>query len=233
METALLARAFVWTGGLVFVVSLLYTAFTYVVTFAQPGPPTGLSAAVVVDVLLFSAFALHHSVFARERVRRRVAEFVAPELERSVYVWIASLLLIAVCALWRSVPGIAWSVSGWAAPALRGLQIAGVVIALWSAAAIDALELAGIRQLEASPQSIEFKTAGPYCWVRHPIYFGWFLMVFATPLMTATQLVFAIVSSVYLLIAIPFEERSLRTSSHGAYDRYMQAVRWKIVPGIF
>ena len=163
----------------------------------------------------------------------RVTEFVAPELERSVYVWIASLLLIGVCAVWQPVPGVAWGVSGWAAPALRGLQVAGVVIALWSAAAIDALELAGIRQLEASAQPTEFKTTGPYGWVRHPIYFGWFLMVFATPLMTATQLVFAIVSSAYLLIAIPFEERSLRAASRGAYDRYMQAVRWKVFPGIF
>ncbi len=238
METALpasgpLARAFVWTGGLLFVGSLLYTAYTYAATFAQAGPSTGVWGPVGIDVLLFSAFALHHSVCAREGVRMRVAEFVAPELERSVYVWIASLLLIAVCALWQPVPGGAWSVTGRAAPTLYGLQIAGVVIALWSAAAIDALELAGIRQLDASPQSTEFKTTGPYGWVRHPIYLGWFLMVFATPLMTGTRLVFAIVSSVYLLIAIPFEERSLRTASKAAYDRYTQAVPWKLLPGIF
>lgn len=237
METALpasrpLARAFAWTGGLLFLVSLFCTAFTYATTFAQPALTAGVWGPVAIDVVLFSAFALHHSVFARERVRMRVAEMVASGLERSVYVWIASLMLIAVCALWQPVPGVVWSVTGWAARMLYGLQIAGVVIALWSAAAIDALELAGIRQLDASPQSTEFKTTGPYGWVRHPIYLGWFLMVFATPMMTATRLVFAIVSSVYLLIAIPFEERSMRHAD-GAYDSYMQAVPWKLFPGIF
>ena len=98
---------------------------------------------------------------------------------------------------------------------------------------IDALELAGIRQLEASSHPTEFMASGPYAWVRHPIYVAWFLMVFATPMMTATRLVFAIVSSAYLLIAIPFEERSLRTSTHGAYQRYARQVRWKLVPGLF
>ena len=45
--------------------------------------------------------------------------------------------------------------------------------------------------------------------------------------------VFAVVSSAYLLIAIPFEERSLRATTGGAYERYMQQVRWKLVPGVY
>jgi hypothetical protein len=80
---------------------------------------------------------------------------------------------------------------------------------------------------------IEFKTRGPYGWVRHPIYSGWFLIVFAVPVMTLTRLVFAVTSSVYLLIAIPFEERSLRRSSQGAYDQYTRKVRWRLVPRLF
>jgi protein-S-isoprenylcysteine O-methyltransferase Ste14 len=82
-------------------------------------------------------------------------------------------------------------------------------------------------------QPHEFKAAGPYGWVRHPIYTGWFLMVFAVPLMTMTAFVFAATSGIYLLIAIPFEERSLRRSSSGANDRYMREVPWKLVPHLF
>jgi protein-S-isoprenylcysteine O-methyltransferase Ste14 len=238
METALpasgpLARAFVWTGGLLFLVSLLYAALAYATSFGRPAPAPGAWSPIVIDVVLLSVFAAHHSVFARERVRARVADLVSATLERSVYVWVASLLLIAVCGLWQPVPGVAWNVEGAARWALHGLQIAGIVLALWSAAAIDALELAGIRQVQTSSRPMEFKTTGPYGWVRHPIYVGWFLMVFAAPTMTATRLVFAITSSVYLLIAIPFEERSLRTASDGAYDRYMRTVRWKLLPGLF
>jgi protein-S-isoprenylcysteine O-methyltransferase Ste14 len=238
METALpasgpLARAFAWAGGAVFALSLLYTALAYATVFGRPAPTGNVWAPVAINVLLFSAFALHHSVFARDRIRRAVAALVSSELERSVYVWIASLMLIAVCALWRPVPGVAWSASGAARWTLYGLQVAGSVIALWSAAAIDALELAGIRQRAASSRPTEFKTTGPYGWVRHPIYVGWFLMVFATPTMTATRLVFAIASSAYLLIAIPFEERSLRKTTEGAYERYARTVRWKLLPGIY
>jgi protein-S-isoprenylcysteine O-methyltransferase Ste14 len=69
--------------------------------------------------------------------------------------------------------------------------------------------------------------------VRHPIYSGWFLLVFSVPVMTMTRFVFALTSSVYLLIAIPLEERSLRLSSSGAYDRYMREVRWKLLPRVF
>jgi protein-S-isoprenylcysteine O-methyltransferase Ste14 len=79
----------------------------------------------------------------------------------------------------------------------------------------------------------EFKTIGPYGLVRHPIYLGWFLIVFAVPNMTTTRLVFAVVSSVYVLIAIPFEERSLLSSTAGAYARYKEKVRFRLVPGIY
>ena len=78
-----------------------------------------------------------------------------------------------------------------------------------------------------------FKTIGPYGWVRHPIYSGWFLLVFATSPMTGTRLLFAVTSSVYLLLAIPFEERSLLATTAGAYDQYRQRVRWKLIPGVY
>ena len=67
-----------------------------------------------------------------------------------------------------------------------------------------------------------FKAVGPYRWVRHPIYSGWLLLVFATSPMTATRFLFAVVSSAYLLLAIPLEERSLRATTGGAYERYMR-----------
>jgi protein-S-isoprenylcysteine O-methyltransferase Ste14 len=79
----------------------------------------------------------------------------------------------------------------------------------------------------------EFKTTGPYRWVRHPIYLGWFLIAFGAGTMTMTRFVFAVVSCAYVLIAIPFEERSIRRASNGAYDRYMKQVPRKLVPGVY
>jgi protein-S-isoprenylcysteine O-methyltransferase Ste14 len=201
------------------------------------------SRAIVIDVTLFSAFALHHSLFARDIFRKRITRIVGA-LERSAYVWLASALFVAVCAGWQPIPGSAWRIDQpVAALTLRAAQLVGVWLTLRSALMIDFLELAGVRQIwrvekhppfRADPADPPyFKIAGPYGWVRHPIYSGWFLLVFAVPHMTMTRFVFAATSSIYLLIAIPLEERSLRHSSAGAYDRYMREVRWKLLPRVF
>src|SRR5262249_36071653 len=234
-----------------FVDSLLYFVYRYMVVFARETVGTTDVLAVVLNVTLFTLFSLHHSVFARDTIRKRITQIVGM-LERSTYVWVASALFIALCAWWQPVAGKAWRIDR---PALVWLldaaQLLGVWLTLRSAWMIDFLELAGLRQIlriqkdapyptdigrvgrVLSDPAIEFTTRGPYGWVRHPIYAGWFLFVFAVPAMTMTRFVFAVTSSVYLLMAIPLEERSLRRSSSGAYDRYMREVRWKLIPHVF
>jgi methanethiol S-methyltransferase len=237
-------------GAALFVLSLSYFIYRYWLVFGTPAEGPLRTGVVVWNVVLFSVFALHHSVFARERVRRAIIQTLGP-LERSFYVWLASLLFIAICKLWLPLPGTIWEVSGVAHIALLLLQFGGITFSVYSAAAIDVWDLAGVRQInfqlpttppsrpaskarfgETSPV-FEFKTTGPYGLVRHPIYLGWFLIVFAVGTMTMTRFVFAVVSCAYLLLAIPLEERSLRAASGGAYDRYMQQVRRKLIPGLY
>ena len=235
-----LARPIALGGLLFFVEALLYFAYRYLVVFGREVTGTTNARAAIADVTLFAVFALHHSLFARDTVRKRITRTVGV-LERSTYVWIASAFFIAACAWWQPVAGDAWRIGE---PALVWLLRAGQLVGVWltlrSALMIDFLELAGLRQLDDGGRvvldpadQIVFKTSGPYGWVRHPIYTGWFLFVFAVPIMTMTRFVFAVTSSVYLLIAIPFEERSLRSSSAGAYDQYMKQVRWKLLPHVF
>jgi protein-S-isoprenylcysteine O-methyltransferase Ste14 len=239
------ARAFAWAGAVLFAAALTYFLFSYSLTFGEIA--TGPLAPVTIgfDVALFSVFALHHSIFARIPVRSFVGRIAPAALERSLYVWVASLMLIGVCYAWRAVPGLLWQVSApWNWP-LVAVQLAGVWWTLRSAAVIDAFELAGIRQVSKPPPSreevhprfgetspVEFKTDGPYGWVRHPIYLGWVVIVFSVGTMTMTRFVFAAVSSMYLLIAIPFEERTIRAQSPG-YDDYMRRVPRKLIPGIY
>jgi protein-S-isoprenylcysteine O-methyltransferase Ste14 len=236
------ARTFAWLGAVLFLLSLSYFLFAYVVIFRAPAAAGNAAAATAWNVALFTIFAGHHSLFARERVRAAVARMLPAGLERSFYVWVASLLFASVMFLWQPVPGVAWLVeSGWRWP-LWALQAFGALLSLRSAAVIDIWELNGLRQLDdtrrggtgkAGPTGDVFRTTGPYGWVRHPIYTGWLLIVFATPVMTMTRLVFAAVSCAYLLIGIQFEERSMRASPPGAYERYMSQVRWKLLPGIY
>lgn len=230
-------------GAGLFVLSLSYFVYSYWTVFGMRTEGPLRTTFLVWNILLFSVFALHHTVFARERIRNALTQALGP-LERSFYVWVASLVFIAVCKLWLPLPGTVWEAGGLVSAFLLVLQIGGIVFSVVSAAAIDVWELAGIRQLppsrvktearlgETSP-ALEFKTTGPYGLVRHPIYLGWFLIVFAVGTMTMTRFVFAVVSCVYILLAIPFEERSLRQSTHGAYDRYMQKVPRKLVPGLY
>jgi len=230
---ALSARALVFTrlGALTFFLSLAYFLFSYLTTFGEPASGGGIAAPFTWNVALFTIFALHHSVFARERVRAAIASALPQPLERSLYVWIASIMFIAVCALWRPVPGVAWRVDGPLVWGLRAVQAAGVWLTLRSAVVLDIRDLAGLRA--AGGGAIEFRTSGPYGWVRHPIYTGWFLMVFAASPMTMTRLAFSVVSCAYLIVAIPFEERSMLNAAAGAYERYRKQVPWRLVPRIY
>jgi protein-S-isoprenylcysteine O-methyltransferase Ste14 len=225
------ALLFTWLGAIVFFISLAYFLFSYVRTFGEPASGGGVAAAITWNVGLFTVFALHHSVFARQRVRAAIMRALPQPLERSFYVWVASIMFLVVCALWRPVPGIAWRVDGPIVWGLRALQAAGVWLTLRSAVALDIRDLAGLRTM--GDGAIEFKTSGPYGWVRHPIYTGWFLMVLAASPMTMTRLVFALVSCAYLIVAIPLEDRSMVKAAAGAYERYRALVRWRLVPGIY
>ena len=220
-----------------FAASLLFFAFSYAWRFAGGVAPWSAGVggrAALVDTAMFSVFALHHSLFARSGARAWIARHVAPELERSVYVWLASLLLLLVCWLWVPVPGTIWTLTGTTAIFFSLLQASGAVLTVVAAKQFNLLELSGVRQALArrADQPVRLDR-GPYRLVRHPIYLGWFAMVWLAPVMNGTRLVFAAVSCLYLLLAIPFEERDLRRTFGAPYEVYMRRVRWKIVPGIY
>ena len=226
-------RAFAWAGAALFVAALAYFLFSYSVTFGEIATGDVTGPAVALNVALFSAFALHHSVFARLPVRAFVRRIVPSQLERSAYVWVASLMLMAVCYFWQPIPGVLWQLSAPGIWVTRAVQLAAIWLTLRSAVVIDAFDLAGVRQvLNPKPQTSEFKTDGPYGWVRHPIYLGWILIVFSVAVMTNTRLLFATVSSVYLLVAIPFEERTIRAQSP-SYEDYSRTVPWRLIPRIY
>lgn len=220
-----------WTGGTLFAASLVYFLFTYGLTFGDIHDGLWNPADAAWNAALFTGFAFHHSLFARRPVRALVARLVPADLERTLYVAVASVAFILVCALWRPLAGTAWQLHGIAAWLLYVSQLGGVWLTLRSAAVLGIGHLSGLEPPSDAPA--EFKTTGPYGWVRHPIYTGWYVMVFAVPVMTLTRLEFAAISALYLLLAIPLEERTLLASAGDAYRRYLQQVRWRLVPGIY
>jgi protein-S-isoprenylcysteine O-methyltransferase Ste14 len=222
-------RAFVWTGGAVFVASLAYTAWWYVAPRA-PGMIFAGWLPVITDALLFTLFAAHHSLLARPSMKTAVSRLVPDRLLRSTYVWTASILLILVCRLWQPIGGDLYQIGGWPAAINIAAQLAGVLIIALSVKAIDPLELAGIRH---AGRDTDLQARGPYRLVRHPVYLGWMVIVFAAAHMTGDRLTFAATSSIYLVIAIPWEERSLAETFGERYERYKRAVRWRVVPYVY
>ena len=214
-----------------FVLALAFCAYSYAFTWARPGRLE--PAAIPVDALLFTLFALHHSVFARDGVKRWLSHAVPEPLLRSLYVWVASLLLIAMCAAWWPVGGELYRHTGVLAAMHGAAQLAGVAIIAQSVRAIDALELAGIHQPSAASEAVTLQIGGPYGWVRHPIYLGWLLLTFGAAHMTGDRLFFAAIAAAYLLVAMPFEERSLRTSFGRRYEEYQRLVRYRVVPYVY
>ncbi len=119
-----------WTGAVLFAASLAWFVYAYLVRFGRPAPPGAVVAPVLVDLLLFSVFALHHSVLARSGAKETVRRIVPAELERSLYTWVSSLLFLGVCTWWQPVPGVlyrldgAWRFGAWA------VQLLGILLTL-------------------------------------------------------------------------------------------------------
>ena len=183
------------------------------------------------NVILFTVFALHHSVMARTGAKSWMTRVLTPGLERSVYVWIASLLFLAVCWMWQPLPGVIWQTRG-AAIVLFVAQAFGVALTIAAARIVGIWELAGVTQPDPA-KPVEFRAEGPFAIVRHPIYLGWVLMVFAIPVMTASRLLFAVISTGYLIAAIPLEERSLIQAFGQKYVAYQSQMKWRLIPFVW
>ena len=226
--------AIAWAGGAAFVASLLYLGYFYVVTLATfHGDPADSARDIAINVALFSAFALHHSLLARSGAKRLISRLTGDRFERSAYVWVASVLAMAMCALWQPLAGLPYAVDGWWRLPFWAVQILGAAIGVGAVRVIDPLELAGIRQASGQATTGALRIAGPFRLVRHPLYLGWMLVVFGAPLMTANRLLFATISSLYLILAIPWEEWSLVEAHGDQYRAYQRAVRWRVIPGVW
>jgi protein-S-isoprenylcysteine O-methyltransferase Ste14 len=227
-------RLFAWSGALLFLLSLLSFAFVYGWRLRVPAPGD-LAASwrdALANLILFTIFALHHSIMARTGAKAWLTRMVPPDMERSLYVWIASALFLAVCWLWQPLPGMVWNIWGIPAWLLTAIQLIGVALTLRAARIVGVWELAGVAQPDLT-KPIEFRADGPFGIVRHPIYLGWVLMVFATPVMTTSRLQFAVVSTAYLIAAIPFEEASLVEAFGDKYRTYQRRMPWRLIPKVW
>jgi methanethiol S-methyltransferase len=189
-----------------------------------------LSEALLINAGLLALFAFQHSVMARPWFKRAWTRIVPEPVERSTYVLFSSLALLALFWQWRPMGGVVWNVEPQALRViLYGLCAKGWLLVLTSTFLINHFDLFGLRQvylflLGKQYTPLAFKTPALYRHIRHPLYLGWLFAFWATPTMTVAHLVFAIATTVYILMAIRFEEKDLVRLHGDQYKRYQESV---------
>lgn len=218
---------------LVFFASFLY-AIGFIGNFGVPttldgAPQVSWPIALATNLGLLVAFALQHSVMARPAFKKWWTQFVPVEIERSVYVLFSSLALIAMFIWWQPLGGVIWQVESHAGQiALYGAYGLGWCVVLWTTFLINHFDLFGLRQVwlafKNQPYSeLKFVTPWVYSVIRHPLYFGWLMVIWFTPTMTAAHLLFAVIVTAYIFVGIRLEEKDLR-DAHPDYAEYQKQV---------
>jgi methanethiol S-methyltransferase len=192
------------------------------------GVVTPRSTAIAVNGLLLLLFAVQHNVMARPWFKDWWTQFVPRPIERSTYVAAASLILLLLYWQWRPMPEVVWHVDN---PIGRGvlmaLYFAGWIIVFGSSFVIDHFELFGLKQVwnyfrGREPEVAPFSERLIYRWVRHPLMLGFIIAFWAAPTMSQGRLLFAVVTTLWILIAIRIEERDLVEYLGEPYLRYRE-----------
>jgi protein-S-isoprenylcysteine O-methyltransferase Ste14 len=193
------------------------------------GTESTLAVALAINTLLLAAFAIQHSVMARQGFKRAWTKIVPKQLERSTYVLAASLVLALLLWQWRPIPQTVWELHGIAATLVSIMFWVGWVILLTSTFLINHFELFGLKQVwtylrRAEHTEAKFRTPSLYKVVRHPLYLGFVIAFWSAPRMSVGHLIFAAATTAYILLGIYFEERDLINAHGQAYLNYCKNV---------
>jgi len=201
-------------------------------------PQVPFMQALLINTVLLGIFALQHSVMARPAFKRWLTKFVPTPAERSTYVLFSSLALIVLFWQWQPMGIVIWDVENPVARMMiHGIFLSGWLLVLLTTFWINHFDLFGLRQVYLYWQSkpytqLKFVTPWLYKYIRHPLYLGWFLAFWATPTMTAAHLLFAVMTTAYILIAIQLEERDLIAVHGMSYVEYRKKTPM-IIPKLF
>lgn len=231
-------RATAAAYGAVAYVAFLAT-FLYAIGFVEglvvpkgidDGTETSVAVAVAINLVVLTVFALQHSIMARPWFKRWWTRLVPQPIERTTYVLFATAALALVMWQWRPLPDVVWSIEGqpWRG-LVYGVSLLGWGVVLSSTFMIDHFDLFGLKQVtrhlrgreQTSPR---FQTPLLYRVVRHPLMLGFLVAFWAAPTMTVGHLLFAAITTAYILVALQLEEHDLVAALGHRYLDYRQRV---------
>ena len=194
------------------------------------GGTTSFIKALVIDTLLLGIFAIQHSGMARQGFKKAWKKVIPQPIERSTYVLFTNLALILLFWQWQPLGITLWDVSGTLLePVLWCLCGLGWLIVLLSTFMVNHFDLFGLQQVffnlfGKDSEELKFKVSGFYKYVRHPIYLGFIIAFWSTPVMTLAHFTFAFGTFGYILIGIFLEEKDLLALYGNQYQEYKQKV---------
>ncbi len=179
----------------------------------------------LIDLGLVALFGLQHSAMARPGFKAWWTRIVPQELERSTYVMAASLVGFIMVVFWQPIPLVIWDISGLGETVMWALFGIGWALLLASGISFSLFDLLGIRQARAwyrgrAAPPLTLKTNWLYDWMKHPMYAGVLLGLWMTPHMTVGHALMAGGFTLYILIAMRFEERDLSRNFGDAYQAW-------------
>jgi protein-S-isoprenylcysteine O-methyltransferase Ste14 len=173
----------------------------------------------------FAAWAVLHSLLARDAARRALSRWVGADFVRITYVTVAGLTLGLLLLVWHPVSGELWHASGAVAWALSAVYVASLVGLVLITSHFDYAEFLGLRQIKSRvtgrpPGPPALSVEGPYGYCRHPMYLAMLAAFWVGPVMSFGRLEFVSLSTLYLLVGLRLEERNLRVELGPEYDLY-------------
>jgi protein-S-isoprenylcysteine O-methyltransferase Ste14 len=193
-------------------------------------PASSMAMAILINSAMLGAFAVQHTIMARKPFKRWITQFIPAAVERSTFVLVASGILLVTFWQWRTMPGVVWQVDNpVAATVLQCLYWFGWFMVFFSSFLINHFDLFGLRQVTMALRNqpykpVTFRTTILYKFVRHPLLLGFLIAFWAAPVMTEGRLLFAMLTTCYILIGIQFEERDLAAEHGEVYRRYRRDV---------
>lgn len=187
--------------------------------------------AITINCGLMALFALQHSVMARPFFKRWITRFIPAGIERSTYVLLSSVALSVVFLHWQPMTEQIWNVESLPGIlVITGLYFLGWAVVFLSSFMINHFELFGLKQVydyckEKPSVETPFTVRYFYAFVRHPLMLGFLIVIWAAPVMTAGHLLFSVVLTLYILLAVKYlEEKDLRRAIGAEYDAYSKRV---------
>ncbi len=193
------------------------------------GLSRSVTGALAVDAALSLAFFVQHSGMIRRPFENRMSRIVPGYLHRALYAVASGLVLWAVMLLWQPAGPIVAGVGPPMRWLLRALFVVAAAGFLWGLRSLDALDGFGARPIRAhlrgaAPAEPGLAVRGPYRWVRHPLYTAVLVMIWAAPDVTADRLLFNVMWTVWIVVAVRLEERDLVAEFGDGYRRYQRQV---------